>query len=264
MEKSWISKKRLEREKMRDSVVFYRSFYEAIQNLPEPEQVKAYTAIMEYALNGVQPEIDGVAAAIFLLVKPQIDANNKRYENGKRPKAKREENKPEANQKQNQSEKEAKEKQNESKPEAKPKQEETESEANENVNVKENVNVNANVLNTSVASDPGDSSPQEKNGLKMLLKGGEEYLIDSGQIEIYKELFPEIDVEQQLRFMCSWCLQNPAKRKTSRGVGRFINGWLTKEAQEAAERNKPKGKNLNNFERRRYDMDDLEARLLNV
>ena len=171
---------------MRDSVVFYRSFYEAIQNLPEPEQVKAYTAIMEYALNGVQPEIDGVAAAIFLLVKPQIDANNKRYENGKRPKAKREENKPEANQKQNQSEKEAKEKQNESKPEAKPKQEETESEANENVNVKENVNVNANVLNTSVASDSGDSSPQEKNGLKMLLKGGEEYLIDSGQIDIYK------------------------------------------------------------------------------
>ena len=264
---------------MRDSVVFYRSFYEAIQNLPEPEQVKAYTAIMEYALNGVQPEIDGVAAAIFLLVKPQIDANNKRYENGKRPKAKREENKPEANQKQNQSEKEAKEKQNESKPEAKekqneskpeakPKQEETESEANENVNenvnVKENVNVNANVLNTSVASDSGDSSPQEKNGLKMLLKGGEEYLIDSGQIEIYKELFPEIDVEQQLRFMCSWCLQNPAKRKTSRGVGRFINGWLTKEAQEAAEKNKPKGKNLNNFERRRYDMDDLEAQLLNV
>ena len=236
---------------MRDSVVFYRSFYEAIQNLPEPEQVKAYTAIMEYALNGVQPEIDGVAAAIFLLVKPQIDANNKRYENGKRPKAKREESKTEV-----------KEKQNESKPETKPKQEETESKANENVNVKENVN--ANVLNTSVASDSGDSSPQEKNGLKMLLKGGEEYLIDSGQIEIYKELFPEIDVEQQLRFMCSWCLQNPAKRKTSRGVGRFINGWLTKEAQEAAEKNKPKGKNLNNFERRRYDMDDLEAQLLNV
>lgn len=227
---------------MRDSVVFYRSFYEAIQNLPEPEQVKAYTAIMEYALNGVQPEIDGVAAAIFLLVKPQIDANNKRYENGKRPKTKREESKEEANQK----------------------QEETESEANENENVKENVNVNANVLNTSVASDSGDSSPQEKNGLKMLLKGGEEYLIDSGQIEIYKELFPEIDVEQQLRFMCSWCLQNPTKRKTSRGVGRFINGWLTKEAQVAAEKNKPKGKNLNNFERRRYDMDDLEAQLLNV
>lgn len=101
---------------MRDSVVFYRSFYEAIQNLPETEQVKAYTAIMEYALNGLQLEIDGVAAAIFLLVKPQIDANNKRYENGKRPKAKREENKTEANQKQNRSEKEAKEKQNESKP----------------------------------------------------------------------------------------------------------------------------------------------------
>lgn len=234
---------------MRDSVVFYRSFYEAIKNLPDEEQVKAYTAIMEYALNGVDTKPDGTAAAIFLLVKPQIDANNKRYENGKKPKRKRTESEEEARTKQNRSENEAKQKQDKSK-----------EEANVNVNVKENVNVNDNVLNTSDASV---SSPKEKNGFKMLLKGGEEYLIDQSEVEIYKELFPEVDVEQQIRFMCSWCMENPSKRKTKRGIGRFINGWLTKEAQEVSEKAKPKGKNLNNFERRRYDMDDLEERLLN-
>lgn len=102
---------------MRDSVVFYRSFYDAIKNIPEADQLKAYTAIMEYAMNDVQPEIDGIALAIFLLVKPQIDANNKRYENGKKPKVKQAVSKSEASCKQNISK----------------------SEANVNVNVKENV-----------------------------------------------------------------------------------------------------------------------------
>ena len=106
---------------MRDSVVFYRSFYDAIKNIPEADQLKVYTAIMEYAMNDVQPEIDGIALAIFLLVKPQIDANNKRYENGKKPKVKQAVSKSEASCKQNTSKSEA------------------------NVNVKENVNVNVNV-----------------------------------------------------------------------------------------------------------------------
>lgn len=104
---------------MRDSVVFYRSFYDAIKNIPEADQLKVYTAIMEYAMNDVQPEIDGIALAIFLLVKPQIDANNKRYESGKKPKRK-----------QSASESEASGEQNISK-----------SEANVNVKEKENVNV---------------------------------------------------------------------------------------------------------------------------
>lgn len=67
---------------MRDSVVFYRSFYEALKDLP-PEQFKeSVKAIMEYGLNGKEPETTGIEKTIFLLTKPQIDANNKRYQNG--------------------------------------------------------------------------------------------------------------------------------------------------------------------------------------
>lgn len=67
---------------MRDSVVFYRSFWEAIKKLPDPDKLEALTAIIEYGLNDAEPEMDGVAAAMFLMAKPQIDANNKRYQNG--------------------------------------------------------------------------------------------------------------------------------------------------------------------------------------
>ncbi len=67
---------------MRDSIVFYRSFYEAIKEIPLEEQGVVYNAIYGYALDGIEPELVGIAKAIFLLVKPQIDANNSKYANG--------------------------------------------------------------------------------------------------------------------------------------------------------------------------------------
>lgn len=68
---------------MRDSVVFYRSFYEAICELPEENQLSAIKAILEYALNE-RNEATGTAMAILMMAQPVIDSNNKRYENGKK------------------------------------------------------------------------------------------------------------------------------------------------------------------------------------
>lgn len=69
---------------MRESFVFYRSFYESAKHLPSEVQCEVYNAIMEYALNGNLPtELSTIANSIFILIKPQIDKNNKRYENGK-------------------------------------------------------------------------------------------------------------------------------------------------------------------------------------
>lgn len=67
---------------MRDSVVFYRSFWEAIEDLPEPEFKQAVSAVMQYALDGKEPDVTGVAKTFFKMAKPQIDVNNRRYQNG--------------------------------------------------------------------------------------------------------------------------------------------------------------------------------------
>lgn len=67
---------------MRDAYVMYRSFWEAIKDLPDKEIAEIMKAISEYALNDVEPNVDGVIATIFKLVRPQIDANNRKYENG--------------------------------------------------------------------------------------------------------------------------------------------------------------------------------------
>ena len=98
---------------MRDSVLFYRSFYDALKNIPDEERLKVYDAIMEYSMYDNETALEGVAYAVFLLAKPQIDANNKRYENGCKAKAKQTGSKPEANRKQTGSKPEAKEKEKE-------------------------------------------------------------------------------------------------------------------------------------------------------
>lgn len=69
---------------MRDSFVFYESFYLSLCELSATQQGKIYTAICRYALYGDEPELKGASAAVFKLIKPQIDANNRRYENGKK------------------------------------------------------------------------------------------------------------------------------------------------------------------------------------
>lgn len=73
---------------MKDSFVFYRSFYESIKNLDKDIQIEIYNAICEYSLNDVQVELSPIATAIFTLIKPNIDNATKRYnasvENGKK------------------------------------------------------------------------------------------------------------------------------------------------------------------------------------
>jgi len=68
---------------MRESSIFYRSFYEAIKDLPPENQVEVYTAVFEYALNFKELELSGISKTIFTLIKPQIQANNKKYKTGK-------------------------------------------------------------------------------------------------------------------------------------------------------------------------------------
>jgi hypothetical protein len=80
---------------MKDSFVFYASFYEAISNLPGETQLEVYNAICKYALLGELPELSPIAKAMFTVMRPVMDAASARYEasvaNGKkggRPKKK--------------------------------------------------------------------------------------------------------------------------------------------------------------------------------
>lgn len=104
--------------------------------MPRDVQGEIYTAIMEYSLYGKETEnLKPIAHSVFTLMKPQIDVNNKRFENGKKGGRPKSGNEPDGNQE------ETKEKPSNN-------QSETKSKPNVNDNVNANVNANENKDNT--------------------------------------------------------------------------------------------------------------------
>ncbi len=68
---------------MAESFVSYRSFHEALKDLTIEQYGRVMYAINEYALNHVEVELTGIEKTCFTLIKPQLEANIKRQENGK-------------------------------------------------------------------------------------------------------------------------------------------------------------------------------------
>ena len=125
---------------MRDSFVFYRSFYDAIKDLPRDVQGEIYTAIMEYSLYGKETEnLKPIARSVFILMKPQIDVNNKRFENGKKG------GRPKSEEQSNNNQEETKEKPSNN-------QNETKRKHNVNDNVNDNKEYNSNELSKKDAA----------------------------------------------------------------------------------------------------------------
>lgn len=126
----------------RDSFLFYRSFMEALEDLNDKQYAKVMRAITKFALDGEEIALSGVEKVIFTLTKPQIIANNKRYENGCR--GGRNSTKEEAKQGQNDTELQPNDNQTATKAKPNCNQDETNLTPNENVNVNDNVNVKDN------------------------------------------------------------------------------------------------------------------------
>lgn len=68
----------------KESFVFYRSFYEALQNVPKKHRAEVYEAVFAYAFESREPSLTGVTRALWELIRPQLDASERRYENAKK------------------------------------------------------------------------------------------------------------------------------------------------------------------------------------
>lgn len=83
----------------RDQFTFYRSYYEALNDLPEKERAKVLFALLAYALDEEEPnELSGVCSACFKLIRPTLDSGRIKAANRK--------NKTKTNEEQNRKEKE--------------------------------------------------------------------------------------------------------------------------------------------------------------
>lgn len=63
---------------MSNGMIIYDSFYEATKEFDDKEFREVWTCIFEYGLYNIELDATGNPKVVFTLVKPQIDANNKR------------------------------------------------------------------------------------------------------------------------------------------------------------------------------------------
>lgn len=88
--------------------------------------------------------------------------------------------------------------------------------------------------NTDTETDKKEESGEPETGSTPAVIGiptidGNECPITQDQIQEWQQAYPAVDVLQQLREMRAWSNANPAKKKTKRGIPKFIVGWLGKE-----------------------------------
>lgn len=111
----------------------------------------------------------------------------------------------------------------------------------------------------SVSSELKES-PRQEAVYQLELIDGSYYGITRSDIEKYSRLYPAVDIDQEIRKMIGWLDGNPKNRKTPRGIGRFINGWLCRAQDSArpAKSDKPPAPNrFHNFEQRDMDYNAL-------
>jgi hypothetical protein len=68
----------------RKQFTWYRSYYDALKEIPAEEFRAIVLAVCAYALDGEEPELSGVARAIFTLIRPTLEVGRSKAENRSR------------------------------------------------------------------------------------------------------------------------------------------------------------------------------------
>ena len=84
----------------------------------------------------------------------------------------------------------------------------------------------------SISAEPKVDSTPNGGGILIHLptnRKGENYAVPNHQADEWRELYPAVSVDAELRKMRGWLLANADRRKTSRGMPRFIANWLARQ-----------------------------------
>lgn len=90
-------------------------------------------------------------------------------------------------------------------------------------------NKSNNNITSGEPTEVGTPQQQEKPPIFTLpCIGGGEFPLTQEDVDKWSELYPAVDVPQEIRAMIGWLDANPSRRKTVSGAKRFANNWLSK------------------------------------
>jgi len=63
-----------------------------------------------------------------------------------------------------------------------------------------------------------------------------EWILTAAKLEEYVETYPALDHMAEARTARQWCIDNPTKRKTAKGMTKFLNGWMDRSQNDSKKR----------------------------
>ncbi|MFR6990954.1 hypothetical protein ACLVQK_10625, partial [Streptococcus pneumoniae] len=76
---------------------------------------------------------------------------------------------------------------------------------------------------------PEATAPDSPTAIELILNDKTLFPISKKRVDEWTALYPAVNTMQELRKMKGWLDANPTKRKTKRGIMRFVNSWLARE-----------------------------------
>jgi hypothetical protein len=87
-------------------------------------------------------------------------------------------------------------------------------------------------LEPPAASKPtqGAIEPREREFLVFPIVGSDprNWVLTETQVEAWEQLFPNVDVRSEARKALAWVLAHSDRRKTARGMTKFLTGWVSR------------------------------------
>lgn len=95
---------------------------------------------------------------------------------------------------------------------------------------KEGKNIYNNIItkDDNIICSESEKSAPNSSGIQLILNDKTFYDVPMDKLALWREAYPAVDIEQELQKMRAWLDSNPTRRKTRRGIERFINNWLAK------------------------------------
>ncbi|EAB9445621.1 hypothetical protein CSU32_15215 [Salmonella enterica subsp. diarizonae] len=86
------------------------------------------------------------------------------------------------------------------------------------------------------AGVPEMPRPDDPEFIRLPLNDGSEFSVTESLVSEFESLYPAVDVRQALRNQRGWLLSDLRRRKTARGIKKFITGWLAKDQNRGGNR----------------------------
>lgn len=89
----------------------------------------------------------------------------------------------------------------------------------------------------NICTEPSSVQEEKKSVIFFSCIKDNIYHVHKEDIIEWENTYPAVDIMQELKCMKQWLLSNPTKKKTKKGMRRFITGWLGRKQDKGGNKN---------------------------